>query len=64
MGQRLRTTVPTLPSQVDPALPASIAFAQKEKENVGKSDEEMLKTIKGITVLKLSVTCHREHWYG
>ena len=32
MGRRLRTTVPTLPSELDPALPDSAAFALKENE--------------------------------
>uniref|UniRef100_A0A7N8YPR4 Integrase catalytic domain-containing protein n=1 Tax=Mastacembelus armatus TaxID=205130 RepID=A0A7N8YPR4_9TELE len=32
MGRRLRTTVPTLPSQLDPALPDMHVFARKEKE--------------------------------
>lgn len=34
MGRRLRTTVPTLPSQLDPALPDGVAFTWKEKERV------------------------------
>lgn len=32
MGRRLRTTVPTLSSQLDPSLPDSSTFAQKERE--------------------------------
>ncbi|XP_026567422.1 uncharacterized protein LOC113443432 [Pseudonaja textilis] len=32
MGRRLRTTVPTLPSQLDPALPDVDHFAHKERE--------------------------------
>ena len=32
MGRRLRTTVPTLPSELDPALPDSSTFARKENE--------------------------------
>ena len=32
MDRRLRTTVPTVPSHLDPALPESSALAQKEKE--------------------------------
>ncbi|KAK9543151.1 hypothetical protein VZT92_000950 [Zoarces viviparus] len=39
MGRRLHTTVPTLPSQLGPALPDSITFASKEKEK-GISDAE------------------------
>lgn len=37
MGRCLRTTVPTLPCQLDPALPDCVAFKQKEKER-GISD--------------------------
>lgn len=32
MGRHLRTTVPTVPSHLDPALPDGHALAQKEKE--------------------------------
>ena len=32
MGRRLRTTVPTVPSHLDPTLPDGSALAQKEKE--------------------------------
>ena len=32
MGRRLRTTVPTVPSHLDPTLPDSSTLAQKEKE--------------------------------
>lgn len=32
LGRRLRTMVPTLPSQLDPRLPDSITFAWQEKE--------------------------------
>lgn len=32
MGRRLRTTLPTLPSQLDPTLPDSAKLAQKERE--------------------------------
>lgn len=39
MGRRLRTTVPSHPSQLDPVLPDVVSFSQKEKEK-GISDAE------------------------
>ena len=39
MGRRLRTTVPILPTQLDPALPEGVAFAMEEREK-RRSDAE------------------------
>ncbi len=54
MGQRIRTTVPALPSQLDTALPDNTAFTQKEKEKELSDAENYNRCHRGKALSDLS----------